>query len=941
MSQRPHELLLSNYDSDSSSESLAEREQESFVQDLMNLTPDGLLFEHGTQPFSPKSHLIHNWSGDSLLSSNALAIKKSLNSLWSTALEQFSGLEKQNPRTKQGIVSELLPYLSNEEVEELINLGINSIWHILKDKDHPLYNKVYEFRNIFTFRSVVVYFFKLRFVVHLAKQLEVKLEAQDIFNPASFIQHYFRAGSPAFFTSLCLGNHPYSWFTPQVNHKSELLKTTPLFLNISLTELTKVITFSQTQYLNFHEKNFSHALSHKEFGHFLNILMIHFPAWIKGNRPNKQAKQNGSLPKALRTRFAGDYLKSMALAYSLDQENQISNYWSEVITADICEASFASANFFRICHEFQGLTLLTKVARKQKYDVIPLISTVMKGKYLRSFGQRQGVLFNDPEDFNLLYERTIFNLSTLPEKNSYYYMLKEIQNEMKLLSEQGYLYVFTNQKLFVPSQIDRLKPFLKKIKLEMTVDFSKLKARGEITKYLYVFSKRPANFSETLSGQKHLKENCPTFSFQGELLHFAQFEVVAKSLLQFMSAKDINQTPILRQFLPHNIEFQYFQDAIIDGKILSAGSQDTVSITHPKFFNKITTNCVYLKTTFQVELIQQQEHTRPTNFLGFHLEEDRSYPYVLVVDYKNPSVINLQIINSESLEAFQDKFGTVTYFYLKLLPLNHEISIEALRRFLSNDIGQQIIQMTVSEKSLTPNKITKCIESLLIPNFLNQPVNNMKLPKSLQSLFDLNQEEILTYSPDELKQLYSRSEPLIVKYIEQYPSLLIGKISSLKLVVSRAKSKVIDDNINQTSIFFNPLIINEISKPESLQPLLPHNEDVYINPIEGSTYAKQIIGRSELSNQSTSSLTLFDAQSDLPLVEIHSEIKLLLFIQFILQHNPNLPLNNFLNHIQVPSLDKLNQAFQKFQQLGQQLNKMDLELDRIIKHSFLAQLTKE
>ena len=786
-------LFLSDSDENSSlfSSSTGDTNAEA-VEELMNLQPDGLIFnEDSSTPFSPLDHLINSWTGESILSTSALIIKKSLNNLWANALEQFDGLEYKNPKTKDFIFQELAPYLSEDEIQLAAELGINSIWKILARPQHPLHTKLLDFKNIFTFRTVVIYFFKLRFLSHLAKQIDVQLTPDDILNPSYFIQQYFPSGSSLYFTSLSLGNHPYSWFTPDNKYKKSLLKIIPHFLKINLTELTKIITFSQTHYLNFSEKNYSHALSHKEFGFFLNTLLIWLPKWLQGTQEFSMPITKNGIPSALRTRLTGDYLKSITLAYSLDQEQHISHRWKEITTVDIDESSFASANFFKICHEFQNLTLLTKVAEKQKHDTIPLIASVMKEKYLCSLHRPQGTLFQDTKMVDTFYKRIVLNLTSLPTKNTYYHLLKSVLDESKLLNDKGIILVFTNQKLFVPSQVDRLKTFFKKIKLETTCDFSELKGRGEITKYLYVFSKRTgAGSNQTMLTQKHLKENCPTFSFKGELLHFAQFKTIAQSFHSFLEHKDINQTPILVQQLKDNFTFQYFQDAIIDGRILSAGGSDSVNITHPAFFDKITRNCIPLKDAYQIELISE-EVRNSDSFLGFELETDRNYPYVIVVDYKNPQIIKLQIISSDSLPAVKEQNGTVTSFYLKLLPLLPDSSIETLRTYFSNEIGQQIIQMTVHEKSLTQNKIQKNIENLLIPQFLIQPGKNITLSSSLENFFSLSQECVLKMSPTALKELYESNERSILSNLEKSTSETLGRLTSTNQTLKKYRNKLV------------------------------------------------------------------------------------------------------------------------------------------------------
>ncbi len=912
------------------------------IEQIMNLQPEGLIFENENNAFSPLDHLINNWRGESILSANALIIKKALGDLWADAIDQFNSLEYKNPKTKLSILHELKPYISEEESQQISEIGINAIWTILKDSSHPLFNKIDDFKNIFTYRTVVIYFFKLRFLAHLADQIGTKLTLDNILNSSSFIQQCFPAGSSLYFSSISLQNHPYIWFSPSKYFTQTIRDVTPLFLTINLTELTKIITFSQSKYLNFSEKNYSHALSHKEFGFFLNTLLIYLPKWLRGKGTSPVTTNSKKPINALKTRFTGDYLKAITLAHSLDQEEHISQQWSEVITADINEEQFASAKFFKICHEFQNLTLLTKVAEKQKHDVIPLIAHIMQDKSRAALPQHQGTLFCDAQNNDVFYKRIVLNLTSLPTTNSYYHLLKSVQDEAHILNDQGFIFVLTNQKLFVPSQVDRLKTFFKKIKLEAMCDFSELKGRGEIAKYIYIFSKnRGASDDYTLNSQKHLKGNCPTFNFTGELLHFAQFEIISKTFSSFLEHKDINQTPVLVQKLPQNFHFQYFQDAIIDGRILSAGSTNSVNVTHPSFFDKIIKNGIPLKDAFQIELIAD-EHKRSDHFLGFQLDVDRNYPYAIIVDYKNPQIINLEIISSDSLPAVKEQLGTVTSFYLKLLPLNHNISIETLRTYFANEIGKQIIQLTVHEKSLTPNKIQKNIENLLIPKFLTQIGSTYNAKVETEKFFNLTHETIVSLSPENLRTLYDSNEKHIISLLEKSPNVTLGKLTELNQTLKKIKIQISENDINQTSIFFNPLIINDISNKSLLTPLLPDNHEVYVEFISSASNHHQVIGEVNfIKNNNDPFLVLNDNNTGNPIVNIHSDSKLLLFLQFFLEHNTNLTFSLFIHQMRVPSIEQLNNAFQNFKQVGYQLNIITLELDKLIKSTFFTQLTKE
>lgn len=127
-----------------------------------------------------------------------------------------------------------------------------------------------------------------------------------------------------------------------------------------------------------------------------------------------------------------------------------------------------------------------------------------------------------------------------------------------------------------------------------------------------------------------------------------------------------------------------------------------------------------------------------------------------------------------------------------------------------------------------------------------------------------------------------------------------------------------------------------------MTPLLPHNDDIYIDFLESASPQNQIIGETSLVDDPKGSfLQICEHGTGKPISNIYSERKLLLFLQFFLEHNSNIAFKLFIHQMRVPSIERLDSAFSNFQQVGHQLNIMTLELDKLIKNTFFTQLTKE
>ena len=70
-----------------------------------------------------------------------------------------------------------------------------------------------------------------------------------------------------------------------------------------------------------------------------------------------------------------------------------------------------------------------------------------------------------------LYDRIVLSLCQTPKKNPHHLLVTKILKEGESLSNNGYLYVFSNQKLFVPSHSERVEGLLKKIRIQIQCVF--------------------------------------------------------------------------------------------------------------------------------------------------------------------------------------------------------------------------------------------------------------------------------------------------------------------------------------------------------------------------------------------------------------------------------------------------------------------------------------
>ena len=88
------------------------------------------------------------------------------------------------------------------------------------------------------------------------------------------------------------------------------------------------------------------------------------------------------------------------------------------------------------------------------------------------------------------YLTEFLNLSKFPKNNSHFYLLHQIQDQLKDLKSQGKLIVFSAKKLFIPSQKDKIEGLLKQLKLECYLTLDQLKTHSNLNPYIYIFSRK-------------------------------------------------------------------------------------------------------------------------------------------------------------------------------------------------------------------------------------------------------------------------------------------------------------------------------------------------------------------------------------------------------------------------------------------------------------------
>ena len=161
-----------------------------------------------------------------------------------------------------------------------------------------------------------------------------------------------------------------------------------------------------------------------------------------------------------------------------------------------------------------------------------------------------------------------------------------------MLKKDGMIFVFSNQKLFVPSHSDRVEQLLRDFKLEACFNLEELKGKGEIAHFIYVLTKRgaaPGISKHFFEVNKKVKESCLSFEFKGILSRFNKFNKLVEELQHFTRHKNAVTTPIYLNEIERDLSFEFHQDAIIEGKLVSSVStKENGHLPHPSFFKNLT-----------------------------------------------------------------------------------------------------------------------------------------------------------------------------------------------------------------------------------------------------------------------------------------------------------------------------------------------------------------
>jgi len=907
----------------------------------LTLTTRSSVLPQEKESFFPPEFLVTGWQGDSLITRAGLSVRNIMQELLPSAQACFEKAASNFGRSRSlAIYQEFLSFEQDQQHQAPEIDSPAAFWQHLRQGAHsPYAADLKEFTRLYAIRTIIVYAFKIRFITHLCQALAIPVAREILRSPQSFLAKIFKAGSSTELMSAALRTGAYSWYLPQAAEENLAQQLAQNLRELSLNELIKVCTYVPGK-KGMEDPHYSHTLSHREFGVFLQQLLVAFPGWMDKNG------DDGAPQAVLNCHLAGDYVTAISLANWLAQEKFLQQdpaNFARIISPHLAEDSFASGTFAQACQELQFLTFLAQAATTKHCDPVKFICEVMRQRYA-ALPQGQMSMFPEWESKSTqVYQRSILNVASLPAKNPHYYLLQQIQGQLDLLAEHGRLYVFSNQNLFVPSQSDKLERLLQKVNLDAYFNFEELKGRGEIPAFLYILTKSKANKNAPRTwGEQQLtatctrQKACASFKWSGALKTFYNFQDLGNAFRKFLAEHDPQATWVYQENVGGDLTFEFNQDAIIDGRFLSSQNDDPRKITHPKFFRNLVNSCVTLDHFFQMEQIRPDDFSSPLTtaqeLLGVPTHREVRYPLAIIVDYSGPS-IRLELVERDALRGKMEKYGQAFFQYFGLLPKTTNININIFREFFQTDLGEQIIQLGLAGG---PTKMKAKLAALLIPKFF---LHTQLLPSAAPTAFaHLSAEEILASDSTALQNLGKTAAVLAEQYQGTYPWHVLAELAEFKYQTFLALSSLREGRAAAGLNFQHPVILKPLLQAK-LQEIYPRNQDLFVdfnlqNPQDIHRPLEQI---TLASNGQNYVLRLYS--NDMEILKLYGPQNVLQFLEFIFQQAKGISISQLLAQTKTPAAADLDKIIENFKQVETALAVVYQQLSGMISAIILRHLS--
>jgi hypothetical protein len=880
---------------------------------------------------SPKKFFIPGWNGDSLQSKHVLKFQAIIG-LFQDDIKRKLTRSFINRSLKQSIFEEYVHFSEYFTVTEEQFENANEFWLALSSPK-PKQN-VAKFLEIYSLRIFVIYFFKIRFLTHLKDKANIQIKLKDIINPNAFIFHTFKKTSSFELLTKAFEKNIYNWYRPDSCGEIDLNEVVELIPQLSICDIVKTTSVIFENKFEFNQ--YSHVFSHKNFGLFLNSLLLNYSNWshsITHNALPKSLTDNYSFPETVSCKFKGSYLESMSLSFWLAQKNNSHLKWKQILCSDFKGKEFETGLFMSLFNELQLLTFLVEVSKQHSYSTLGFVTQAMKQyrenkkdevNVQRSFFQ------DDLSSRESTYDRIVLNLCVLPKNNPYFYIINEISKQKKSLKDNGEIFVLCNKNFFIPSQKEKINQLLKDFSIECCIHTENIVGKGEVPHFIFIFKKNNTQESK-------YRQSFKTFRFNGELETFYDFAHITNSLQDFFRTNLYEAPPYYRKEVAKGLIMEFYHDAIVDGRYVSSPSKDSNHITHPNFFNNLIKSCIRFDNFFDVTALKEENSYESVESL-INLQSQNQYKYLAIVDFRSDKQTNVEIIPATSLKAKINDYGLARCQYFGLTPLYQDVNINLVREFLHTSFGRQLIDFTFNGGN---TKLKSKLSALLIPRLL---LDNKVIPDFIQkgfSILQASEEEISQLKPEELTSKLELIFPILNSTFEKYPKAVLSQLVQFKRSLSKIKDKT---NINENDFiqaFQNKSVTQKLMSCQ-LSALYPNNEEIHVElnltdksnlnfKFNNHKHIEKYIGNEILHGIELK----HDEQT---IVRVYSDKYLIYFLNYLLGFFHGKTFQELIPQIQVPKAKEIEKIIKNLYKRNKAYQDLAEQIDKLISSFFLLSL---
>lgn len=855
------------------------------------------------QGFCPASYLVPGWTGSSLTTHHANRYVKLLEALRDDVRRRLSTHEF-NRSLKLGIYNEFICYAHDKGLHTPGLEEVAGLWQAIKLEPEARPAELNTFLDLYCSRVAVITLFKLRFIRVLSKTSGVEAGAKAAHNPNHWLSQVFQAGTKRELKARIMESSVFSWYRPGDEMAPGLVAWMSDHNGLCITELIKHTSPRVQESSN---RVYSHALSHINFGLFLNSLLINFTLWMETWDPSPVPKfHTPDEMEIISCKYSGEFLESLSHSHWLAQDNNKEMKWDQILCPDFKGKEFEAGPFMKMLNELQFLTFLAEVAELQGQAPVDFIAKIMSGHYQNRKGTKSSSRTNlgnfDAAFLDSTYDRVVLNLTQLPKNNPYHWILGQIDSETKNLKPGATMFVLTSKNLFAPSQKDRLAQVLEGLELKAVFELEQLKGKGELGSWLYVFRRRASQMAP-ISADK--RESVAWFRFTGEMNSFQDFVEITEVLRTFYLSHLGDVPALWHQEWSNGFRLEFFQDALINGHLIHSAHEDQTRVTHPRFFKNLLSTSVPLDSVFDLRQIDPEEWSSPgSNGLGIGPLRCGGATF-LVVDFRDPAGVTAELFPADTFRSVYYERGASQCHYFLVASRHQGMDPNVLRKYFASTVGRQLLGLSFAGGTKVKGQLGK----MLVPQWF---LRGEFMPESLQTaleLFRWDTEKLNATHPEELNARFRQFKQISGNLFPRYACDVMGALVSFERTLGQLIEHMNDPRMGTKINFFNPLIQKPLSKLES-HAVFPRHPDVFTDyvPGVGQDDLALPLTKVELRGQvegdlKTWFLEVFNSQG--PVMRLHSDEEMLLLAQFILQNALGVELGKIVRALRLPRLSEL------------------------------------